>query len=44
LGFKEGKKIGSILNALLDMVIENPQLNEKDKLLEIVIKKFTPPY
>ena len=37
LGFKEGKEIGAILKTLLDMVIENPQLNEKDKLLEIAL-------
>ena len=29
LGFKEGKEIGNILHALLDIVIENPLLNEK---------------
>lgn len=43
LGFKEGKEIGNILHALLDIVIENPLLNEKEKLLEIALKNFTPP-
>ena len=44
LGFKEGKEIGNILNALLGMVIENPQLNEKEKLLKIVLENFTPSF
>lgn len=33
-GFTEGKEIGLILNGLLDMVIENPELNTKEKLIE----------
>jgi len=44
VGFKEGKEIGNILNALLGMVIENPQLNEKEKLLKIVLENFTPSF
>ena len=35
LGY-EGKQIGEILNILLEKVIENPELNEKEKLIEIV--------
>lgn len=35
LGY-EGKKIGEVLNFLLEKVIENPLLNEKEKLIEIV--------
>lgn len=31
-----GKKIGEVLNILLEKVIENPELNEKEKLIEIV--------
>jgi len=34
-GFKPGKEIGIILDKLLDAVIENPELNEKEKLLEL---------
>lgn len=34
LGFK-GKEIGEILNKLLDVVIDNPRLNNKDVLLSI---------
>ncbi len=34
-GFKKGKKLGLILNHLLDCVIEDPGMNTKDKLLEV---------
>lgn len=34
-GIAEGCDIGKILNALLDKIIEEPELNEKGKLLEI---------
>lgn len=34
-GMKPGKELGFVLNTLLDMVIENPELNTKEKLLEI---------
>lgn len=35
LGFMQGKEIRVILDRLLDMVIENPQLNNREKLMEI---------
>lgn len=34
-GMQPGKAIGEMLNALLEMVIENPELNTKETLLEI---------
>ena len=34
-GMKPGKEIGIVLNKLLEIVIENPEYNTKDKLLEI---------
>jgi len=34
-GMKPGKELGFVLNELLEMVIENPELNTKEKLLEI---------
>ena len=37
IGIKPGKEIGEILNRLLEMVIENPELNQK----EILLKKAT---
>ena len=35
-GIPAGKKLGEILNHLLDCVIEDPSLNSREKLLEIV--------
>lgn len=42
LGYKKGKIIGDILDFLLKCVIEEPELNEKDKLIKIIRndKKF----
>lgn len=34
IGIEPGKKMGNVLNKLLDMVIEDPLLNTKEKLLE----------
>lgn len=36
LGFKPGLEIGTILNKLLDLVIENPALNNKETLIQLV--------
>ncbi len=38
LGINQGKEIGLILNELLDMVIENPKLNNKEVLMKEVKK------
>ena len=35
MGIDPGKEIGIVLNALLDKVLENPELNTKEKLIEI---------
>ena len=40
LGYKEGKIIGEILEYLLERVLEDPKLNKKDILIEIVEDKF----
>lgn len=40
LGYKEGKLIGDILECLLEEVLENPELNEFNKLKDIVMKNF----
>ena len=40
LGYPQGKIIGEILAYLLEEVLENPKLNEKDKLIEMIIDKF----
>lgn len=39
LGIKPGKEIGEILNDFLNMVIENPELNQKEILLNNLPKK-----
>ncbi|MDT8718834.1 CCA tRNA nucleotidyltransferase [Clostridium sp. 19966] len=41
LGFKPGKELGDALNAILDMVLEKPDLNDKAKLIEIATKLLT---
>lgn len=40
LGFEKGKIVGEILNYLLERVMKNPELNEKEKLLDIVREKY----
>lgn len=41
MGLLPGKRIGEILNELLEMVLENPSLNDKNYLLDFVKKNFT---
>jgi tRNA nucleotidyltransferase (CCA-adding enzyme) len=36
LGLKPGPKVGQILNQLLEIVIEKPEYNKKDKLIKIL--------
>ena len=40
IGIKDGRKIGSILHFLLEKVIENNDLNSKEKLMNIASEKF----
>ncbi len=40
LGYPQGKIIGEILAYLLEMVLEDPKLNEKEKLIQIIKDKF----
>ena len=37
-GFEKGKQLDYILNQLLDCVIEDPKMNNKEKLLEVALK------
>ena len=37
-GMKPGKEIGVVLNSLLEMVLENPELNKKETLLNLISK------
>ncbi len=36
LGINQGKEIGIILNKLLDIILENPNLNNKEDLIKII--------
>lgn len=38
IGFSQGKELGDTLKHLLDVVLENPSLNQEDKLVEIAKK------
>ncbi len=40
LGYKEGKIIGEILDYLLEKVLEKPELDEKEKLINIIKERF----
>lgn len=40
LGFEKGKIVGEILDYLLEKVMKNPELNEKEKLKDIVREKY----
>lgn len=40
LGYKQGKQIGEILDFLMEKVLENPSLNKKEILVELVDKNF----
>ena len=38
IGFSEGKSLGEVLQKLLDEVLEQPELNDREKLLEMAEK------
>lgn len=40
LGMKPGKQMGDILNELLELVIDEPEMNEKEKLCNYVKEKL----
>ncbi|SJU82381.1 Uncharacterised protein [Clostridioides difficile] len=40
LGLEKGKNIGEMLNELLELVINNPDLNDKQVLIDIVKEKI----
>ena len=40
LGIEPSPQMGKILNELLDMVVEDPKLNDKETLIKIVKEKF----
>lgn len=39
LGIKQGKEVGNALKMLLEYVLERPELNTKEKLSEIILKR-----
>lgn len=39
LGIKEGKEVGNTLNMLLEKILERPELNTKESLSEIILKR-----
>ncbi|MGF7059098.1 CCA tRNA nucleotidyltransferase [Brassicibacter mesophilus] len=41
LGYKPGKEIGKILNYLLELVLENPELNKKETLIQLISNNLT---
>jgi tRNA nucleotidyltransferase (CCA-adding enzyme) len=42
LGMKPGPKIGEVMDALLDAVLEDPSLNTQENLTELAHKMMTP--
>ncbi len=40
LGMKPGKEMKEVLNYLFELVLENPELNERDKLIELAGKRI----
>ncbi|MDR1831147.1 MAG: CCA tRNA nucleotidyltransferase [Fusobacteriaceae bacterium] len=40
LGFKSGPEMGSVLQNCLDLVLENPEANQRESLLEYAIEQF----
>ncbi|MFA5524226.1 MAG: CCA tRNA nucleotidyltransferase [Tissierellales bacterium] len=40
LGVEKGKEIGDLLNDMLDIVLENPELNKKEHLIELAKHKL----
>ena len=42
LGYKPGKEMGELLNNLLDLVIETPELNDKEKLISLANQLVKP--
>ncbi|QUH20661.1 CCA tRNA nucleotidyltransferase [Alkaliphilus sp. B6464] len=40
LGIPQGKQVGTVLNELMEIILENSELNRRDILTEIVIQKW----
>lgn len=42
MGMKQGKELGIVIDKLFEAVIEDPQMNQREKLLELAHKLITP--
>ena len=42
MGMKQGKDVGFVIDRLFDAVIESPELNDKEKLMQLAHKLMTP--
>ena len=42
MGMKQGKELGIVIDQLFEAVIENPEMNQREKLLELAHKLVTP--
>jgi tRNA nucleotidyltransferase (CCA-adding enzyme) len=42
MGMKQGKEVGEIIEQIFQMVLDDPQLNQKEKLQELAHKMMTP--
>ncbi len=40
LGYKEGRIIGSILEYLLEIVLDDPKINTKEELIKLTLRNF----
>lgn len=38
IGYKEGKEIGKMLDKLMDIILENPEMNKKELLIDLAMK------
>ena len=43
MGMKPGKDLGNVLEQLFQLVLEQPELNQKEKLIELA-HKIMPPF
>ena len=41
MGMKPGKEIGAVLNELFERVLDEPELNQRDKLLDMAHNLMT---
>ena len=41
MGMKPGKQMGEVIDQLFESVLENPELNDREKLIELAHKKMT---